>query len=206
LPPNPGLIEQVIADTNNSAFSIVDNEVFKFDPNTLTWSSTSYAGGGRGTPKHIALDARRNLYAVNGVPDIWVRSASTQTWGSSSLHFPTATAGIIYQDLVFDAFNNVYARTQNGSANSVWQFQASTQTWRNLATIPGFPTTAVINRLTSDDVNDIYLATSQGLFVFSGFSWFRMDSEDITDFLSNFVDAFYIVTRNHGVKEGTVTT
>lgn len=204
LPATPTLIEQLISDTNNVIYAIVDNDIFRFNPLSMTWSSTNYFGV-RGTPKHILLDKHHNLYAVNQDSQVWKKPAGSQFWPIDSLNFPAATAGTIYQDLVVDELDNLYARTQNGTQNNIWEFVNVSHSWRSLASLPGYPTNAIINRLTSDEVGSIYIATSKGLYVFSGFAWTKLDANYAMDFLSNFADAFYLVTRNQGVLEGRVT-
>src|SRR5260221_13533906 len=132
------------------------------------------------------LDKHHNLYAVNNTSQVWKKNAGAPSWPINSLNFPTALAGTIYQDLVADEFDNIYARTRAGSANSVWEFVLANHSWRDLGTLPGYPSNAIINRLTSDNVGSIYIATSLGLYVFSGFGWTQLATDYSMDFLSNF--------------------
>ena len=201
-----GVIKQLAADGHDDLYSILVNDVFHFNHVTQTWASTNFNSIINGNPQHLLVDGHNNVYAVAGQDintDIWKYTAASQSWSASSLGFPAAQAGTLFRNLVADNFENLYARTINGTVNSVWQYVALTNSWRNMALVAGYPTGAVINELSSDNKGNIYLSTSVGLYVYSGVRWVLLNNNNVTRFLLNDLDVYYLVTNDSGVLQGS---
>jgi N-acetylneuraminic acid mutarotase len=124
-------------------------DMWRYSPDSNSWTQlTSFPGGGRNYAVMIADPQDTSIYygtgnnnTVDFLYDWWVYKVATDTW----IQLDSFPGGQRCYAVGFLANGNIYLGTGDdgdsayGATNDMWQYNISTDTWKQVANVPGSP-------------------------------------------------------------------